>query len=338
MTEPIDIILTAALATCFVSAAVLAVAEVSLIRVRRSAVMVEADQGNARAQHLLNLLDELPVVLNTVLLLVLLFQVGAAAIAAFLAQSAFGGIGVTIASVGVTAVLFIYAEAIPKSMAVKAPQRFAMSLTPLLRAVLWPWRPLVAFLLRMANLQTRGDQTLVGALTESELRALARESAAVGEIDSSDATLVERSFEFGDRCVGEVMVERAKIVAIAVDEPVGAALSKAIESGHRRLPVYQGGLDDIVGVVRLRDAAAAVRTSPHSRASEVMIEVLRCVAEYPIASLLQDMQAASVWMAVVETPDGHTLGLATMEDLVAELVGEIEDGRATVRRPSGPRA
>ena len=200
--------------------------------------MVQADRGNARAEHLLNLLDELPVVLNTVLLLVLLFQVGAATIAAFLAERRFGGVGLTVASIGVTAVLFVYAEAIPKSMAVNEPERFAMKTTPLLRVVLKPWRPLVAFLLRVANLQTRGDQTLVGALTEVELRALARESAAVGEIDSGDATLVERSFEFGDRCVGEVMVERAKIVAIASDEYVETALSKAITSGHRRLPVY----------------------------------------------------------------------------------------------------
>jgi CBS domain containing-hemolysin-like protein len=190
----------------------------------------------------------------------------------------------------------------------------------------------VAFLLRVANLQTRGDQTLVGALTELELRALARESAAVGEIDSGDATLVERSFKFGDRRVGEVMVERDKIVAIADDEYVETALSKAITSGHRRLPVYQSGLNEIIGVVRLRDTAAAARTAPHSPTSELAGEVLRCGADYPIASLLQDMQAASVWMAVVEAPDGQTLGLATMEDLVAELVGEIEDQRATVGR------
>ncbi len=331
MSEPIDIILILALVTCFLSAAVLAVAEVSLIRVRRSAVMVESDQGNARARHLLALLDELPVVLNTVLLLVLLFQVGAATIAAFLAERRFGGIGVTVASVAVTAVLFIYAEAIPKSMAVNAPQRYAMRVTPLLRAILRPWRPLVGFLLGVANLQTHGDQTLVGALTELELRALARESAAMGEIDSGDATLVERSFEFGDRCVGEVMVERAEIVSVAADQSVEAALSKAIASGYRRLPVCDGDLDEITGVVRLRDAAAAVRSSPESRASDVATEILRCGIEYPIASLLKDMQAASVWVAVVETPDGRTLGLATMEDLVAELVGEIEDERAIVR-------
>lgn len=336
MTEPIEIILLAALMGCFISATVLAVAEVSLIRVRRSAVMVDADQGDVRAQHLLKLLDDLPVVLNAVLLLVLLFQVGAATIAAFLAERAFGGIGVTVASIGVTAVLFIYAEAIPKSMAVKAPQQFAMRVTPLLRVVLLPWRPLVTFLVRVASLQSRTEQTLVGALTEPELRALARESAAVGEIDSGDATLVERSFEFGDRQVGEVMVERANIVAIAADELPKTALSKAIASGHRRLPVYSGGLDEIIGVVRLRDAAAAVSTSTGSTIAGLATDILRCGADYPIASLLSDMQAASTWMTVVESADGRTVGLATLEDLVAELVGEIEDERAAIRRPSDP--
>lgn len=331
MLEPLDIVLLIGLAVCFSSAAILSVAEVSLIRVRPSAVMIEAEKGASDARRLSQLLDELPVVLNTVLLLVLLSQVAAATIAGFLAERLVGGIGVTAGSVAVTLVLFVYGEAIPKTAALRNPHRYALRVTPLLRVVVWLFRPLVAVLVRLADLQTRGDELLVGALTEAELRALARESAAVGMIGHSDATLVERSFDFGDRTVGDVMVDRAAIVSVGGDESVSVALERAIAAGHRRLPVRGRGLDDIIGVVRLRDLAAVTNSSPSSKTSAVMGDLLRCAPDYGIAPLLRDMQAASVWTALVEDERGRTLGLATMEDLVAELVGEITDER------SGPR-
>lgn len=328
MVAPLDIVLLIGLVACFASAAVLAVAEVSLIRVRPSAVLVEAREGSGDARRLSHLLDDLPVVLNTVLLLVLLSQVGAATIAGFLAERLVGGIGVTVGSVVVTLVLFVYGEAIPKTAALRNPHGYALRVTPLLRVVVPVVRPLVAGLVRIADLQTRGDELLVGALTEAELRALARESAAVGLIGQRDATLVERSFDFGDRTVGDVMVARNAIVAVAGDELAPVALERAIAAGHRRLPVRGRGLDDIIGLVRLRDLAAVAGSSPTSPTSAVMGDVLRCAPDYGIARLLRDMQAASVWAALVEDERGRTLGLATMEDLVAELVGEIADERS----------
>lgn len=334
----VDWVLVLAFVLCFAGAATLSVAEVSIIRVRRSEVLVDASRRSS-ARQLLVLLDDLPVVLNSVLLLVLLFQVCTATIGGFLAGRWFGGVGVTVATFAITAVLFLYAEAVPKTLAVRSPKRMALRLTPLLRAVVRVLRPFVAVLVRLADLQSPGSTVSLGALSEEEIRALARESAAAGEIGAHDVVLVDRSFEFNDRSVGEVMVDRGSIQAVEATEPVATALNRAFTVGHRRLPIYERDLDDVLGVVRLRDLAAVAREAPDTPVRDLAAAVLRCRADDPISELLKQMQRAGSWMAIVTDTSDRTVGLATVEDVVAELVGEIADERSniTVEPPSTDR-
>jgi CBS domain containing-hemolysin-like protein len=330
--DVLEAVLVVALAFCFVGAATLAAVEVSIIRVRRSEILVDARNGDKRSQRLLRLLDRLPIVLNTVLLLVLLLQVAAATIGGFLAGRWFGGVGVTVMTVLMTAVLFVYAEAIPKTRAVRAPQQTALRSTHVLEVLSRLLRPVVAGLVRLADFHVGTGEPTFGPLTEKEIRALANEAAEAGEIAEDDAELVERSFEFNDRRVCEVMVPRNGIVAVAADDKVLDALSVAISAGHRRLPVHMNGLDDVVGVIRLRDLAAIAPTEPGALTSTAMSAVLRSHMNDPISGLLRRMQSSRQWLAVVVDDDERTMGLATIEDIVSELVGEIADDES----PSTP--
>ncbi|MCP4222480.1 MAG: DUF21 domain-containing protein [Actinomycetia bacterium] len=331
----IDPLLVAMLIVCFAGAAAFAVAEVSILRVRRSEVLLDADQLRPRARELLRLLDELPVVLNCVLLVVLLLQVSAATIASSLAVRWFGGVGVTIAAFVMTTVLFVYGEAVPKTMAMRSPHVMALRMTPLLRALVRVMRPPVTLLVALADLQTPGGSVSTRALTEREIRALAHEAAEVGEIEVDDVALVDRSFEFNDRCVADVMVERDRICSVTSSESVSDALHRAIPFGHRRLPVCGDDVDDIVGVVRLRDVASVVRTAPSAAVGSVATEALRCGPSQLISELLRRMQASGQWLALVADTDGLTVGLATIEDVVAELVGEISDETPSLGIESG---
>ena len=331
--EALDAALIAGLIGCFALAAALALAEVSFIRVRRSRILVDADHGDQRSRQLLQLLDDFAVVLNSVLFLALTAQVGSATIAGVLAQRWFGGIALTVTSIVVTAVLFVYAEAIPKTIAVRSPDLWARRLTPMLRAVSVILRPIVAVLVRLADIQMPGRDPMVGGLTEEELRALAKESAEVGTIDEDDAELVGRSFNFGDLIVADVMVPRSSITHVSAEEPVIRVFPEIVTSGHRRYPVVRRDLDDIMGLVRLRDLAIMSRDSPLATSQEVMTDVLRCRPDDLIADLLERMQTQGTWLAIVTDEDGHTVGLATIEDLVAELVGEIADEQWTPPRP-----
>lgn len=319
----LDVILVVALLGCFLGAAVLAVAEVSLLRVRRSRVRVEANDGDPRARDLLVLLEDLPLSLNSVLLLVLLCQVGAATISGFLAQRWAGGAWITAVSVVITLLLFVYAEAVPKTLAMRAPHARALRAAPWLRHLVRLCRPVVAALVALSDLQAPG-QASADPVSERELRLLARQSAEAGTIDIDDADLVDRSFLFGDTTVADVMVPRERIVAVAADAEVPEALAVAIAAGHRRLPVHGGEIDDIIGVVRLRDLAAASR-HPTVGVTDVMRPPLFCRAADSIPRLLKRMRSSGMWLAIVRDDQATTIGLVTVEDVVAELMGEIDE-------------
>lgn len=321
--DGVELALAVSWLACFVGAATLSAAEVSIIRVRRSRIVVAADEGDPRARRLLALIDELPIVLNTVLLLALLSQVTTATIGGYLAQRWFGDLGVTVATVAMTMVLFLYAEAIPKTMAIRDPERTARLATPLLGTLVAVLRPVVATLVWLADRQTPGTPPQLSPFTEAELRALARASAEAGVIDRDDATLVDRSFEFGDRRVGDVMVPRSAIAFVRSGASLVDALAVAVAAGHRRLPIGDPGLDQVMGLARFRDIVDAARTTPQAPVASVALPLLRCGPDEPIADLMDRMQATGRWLAIVVDPDGRTAGLVTVEDVVAELVGEI---------------
>ncbi len=332
----VDLALVGAFALCFGGAAVLGAAEVSIVRIRRSSVLLDARSNPRRAESLLQMLDDLPVVLNAVLLLTLGLQVAAATISGVLAGRWFGGIGVTVATVILTVALFVYAEAVPKTRAMQAPLGTALRVTPLLRVMVVVLRPVVAGLVWMAGFQATGTVTATGALSEEEIRVLAQESAEAGAIGERDADLVARSFEFNDRQVSEIMVAREDMTSVDRQVTARDALALAVAAGHRRLPVHDSDVNHIVGVVRLRDLAATVTAGLDPVVSALSRDVLSCRPDDPIWAVLARMQRNGRWMAVVTDPDGRTHGLITIEDIVAELVGEIEDERASMNPNDWP--
>jgi len=305
----------------------LALIEASLLHVRRSEVAVQAATGDRRAIRLLALLDDLPRVMNAVLLAVLLGQVTATAIAAVLARHWFGGTGITIATVGVTVLLFIYGEAIPKTLAIRRPYPIARQLSGAARAIAVALRPVVSVLVAIANAQSPARTTdTVTAVSEQELRHLADEAATAGRIEESDAELIERSFTIGDLSVQEIMVDRGDIAAVSDGTPIEAALQTAIEAGHRRLPVFR---DEIVGFVRLRDLARASTTEGGGGGaiSGLLQPVLRVRPDTSVIDLLRRMQSTGLHLAAIVDADERTIGIATIEDAAEELVGSIEDLR-----------
>ena len=320
------VLLVLALGLVVVASAVLAAAEVSLLRTERVSVEIADGDGDRRARTMLKLLDDLPLVLNTVLLAVLFAQVSAASIGGYLAQRWFGGAATTVAAVILTIALFVYTEAIPKTLAVGSPMRYGLVLA----------RP-VAVLVRLAGLLTKAllwfaDAQTPGvgasartAFSEDELRLLAEQSADAGEIEQADADLVHRSFEFGDTRVAEVLVRRADIVAVPESMTASEALDAALGSGHRRLPVYRNDLDSITGVVRLRDLATAAGAESPPLVGTLKRPAMRVVQDELVSDVLARMQTSGGRFAVVGDHLGRTEGLLTIEDIVAELVGEIEE-------------
>jgi putative hemolysin len=332
--------LLSALVGMVLVAAVLAAAETALLRVSRVRLEVAAEKGDRSAARLLRLERDLPRVLNAVLLAVLLVQVGAATIAGVVADRYFGNTGVTIASVLLTVVMFVYTEAIPKTVAVRHPLAVARLVVLPVAALAFVSRPLVSVLLFVADLQAPGKGIPSSTtVTEAELRRLAAEAAAAGEIAAADLDLIERSFSIGDTPVALITVPRPDVVALPLDTPLGEALDRALRSGHRRLPVYRGDLDGITGVVRLRDLVAAVSAGWPTTLAEVAHPVLTVVETRKVRDVLRDMQASGHHLAAVIDEHGGTTGIVTVEDAVEQLVGDIDEAgspRPRQVRPLGP--
>jgi CBS domain containing-hemolysin-like protein len=306
---------------------VLAMVEASLLHVRRSAVAAQASDTDRQAHRLLGLLAELPTVMNSVLLAVLLTQVTATALAGVLAQRWIGGTGITIATLAVTIVLFVYGEAIPKTIAIADPVRHARRFSGLTRGLTWVLRPVVSVLLQVAKWQSptiQSDNTF-GAVSERELLHLTGEAAEAGEIDRSDAELIQKSFTLGDLLVSDIMIPTDDIISVSASTPVDAALHTAIGAGHRRLIVHDGSPDRAIGFVRLRDLAHATTISDDATAGTYVRNAPTVNRGALVIDVFREMQRTRRPLAVITNADDTLVGIVTVEDIVEELLGHIDE-------------
>ena len=304
----------------FLIAVVLGAAETALLRVSRVRIAARAEEGSRRAQRTLGLLDDLPRVLNTILLVVLLVQIGAATVTGILAERWFGSLGVTIASVILTIFLFVYSEAIPKTFAYRNAATVIMALAYPIGVLTSLLRPVVSVLVMFADLHAPG-KGIATTVTERELRSLAEAAATEGQITDADLNFIEGAFRLGDRVAEEVMVPRVDVVGIPARATAQDALDTVLRTGHRRLPVYEETIDNIVGVVRLRDLISGSDGTVAKRAYPPLF-----VAESKrVVDLLREMQDAATHVAIVVDEHGGTSGMVTIEDIIEELFGVVSE-------------
>lgn len=333
-----DLGLVIGLGVAFISSIFLSAAETALLRISPiRALTLEAAHG-ASGRRLARLVSRLPNVLNAVLLWALLAQITAATLAAVIADRWFGSFAVSLASVGLTVLLFIYGEAIPKTYAVRHADRVGLVIALPVQWLELSLRPLVSALLWIADLQMPGKGiTTAPTVTEDELRRLATRAAHEGEITPDDVDLIERAFRLGDRRADDIMVPRPDIVSVSSDTPVDEALEVLLDSGHRRLPVFDVSEDDIGAFVKLRDLIRV----PFDRRPEVTVgsiatQCLIVPASNRVTELLSGMQSSGIHLAIIVDEFGGTDGLVTVDDITEELIGSLTGEEPIV--PIGPNA
>lgn len=218
-------------------------------------------------------------------------------------------------------------EVVPRSLALHDAERNALRLAPVVRLLVAvpPLRAVVGGLRRLAAVVVPG-RARPPVVTEDELLALAEAAAAAHSIEPAESRLIHSALAFGDRVVREVMVPRPDMVTVDVDTTVSEAASVAIEHGLSRLPVTGDGVDDIVGLVLLKDLVRAERSGAGGAPLRSLMRRVRFVPETKHTDeLLGEMRSTGQHLAVVVDEYGGTAGLVTLEDLVEELVGEIVD-------------
>jgi putative hemolysin len=313
-----------------VFAAFLAAAETALTNLPRAKAIALKDEGRRGAGSLLHLLEHRERYLNPVLLLILVCHLTSAALVGMIAESFVGGFGIAVAVVVTVAVIYVVAEAAPKTYTLQHPDRMALFVAPVvaLLAGFWPVRVLTRALIGVSNLLVPGKGRKQGpVVSEDELLALAEVAVEEGEIESEERTLIRSIIDFGDTVAREVMVPRPDMVTIDHAASATEAMETVLACGYSRVPVAgDGGVDDLIGLVYAKDLMRAAKEGKAEHRVASMMRSAHFVPETKkVAELLREMQEKKQHMAIVVDEYGGTAGLVTLEDLIEELVGEIVD-------------
>ncbi|MGH9281661.1 MAG: hemolysin family protein, partial [Acidimicrobiales bacterium] len=306
-----------------------AMAETSLTRISRVKAITLEEEGRRGAARLARLVDHPERFLNPVLLLVLVCHIVAATLVGALAEQLFGALGVAVAIFFEVVVIFVFAEAAPKTWAVQHTERAALLAAPLVAAIsnFPPVRLLARALIGLSNLIIPGKGLKQGPfVSEEELLATVDVATEDEVIEHDERKLIHSIIEFGDTVVREVMVPRPDMAAVEGKDRVSDVIEVANAAGYSRLPAYDQGIDDVIGIVFLKDLIRAEREGRGGEEVRNLVREAHFVPETKrVTELLREMQKDKSHIAIVVDEYGGTAGLVTLEDLIEELVGEIVD-------------
>ena len=311
--------------SAFFSSAETAFTAISKARVRKL-----EEEGKKGAAQLSKLHSEPQRFLATILLGNNLVNILATALATDLAIKAFNSAGIGIATGLMTFLILVFGEITPKTLAIRHAEKIALLGARPIYFVGILLYPLARLLIGISQLFMRimGESAIRGEpfLTQEEIKAMITLGEEEGIIEKEERELIHSVFEFGETIVREIMVPRTDMVCLPSNVSVEEALKIALDKGFSRIPVYEGNIDNIVGIFYLKDAVAEVkRGGGMKRVSEIARNAYFVPETKKIDDLLRELQKHKVHMAIVLDEYGGTSGLVTIEDILEEIVGEIFD-------------
>jgi CBS domain containing-hemolysin-like protein len=312
-------------------------AEYGLVTARRTRIRELDSEGNRRAHSVLAITAQPPRFIAAMQLGVTLTSLGIGAVGETVLKDLFDPwmatiLAVVFAFLIITFLHVVIGELVPKGIALQYSERVALAVSAPVRGFFVLFGPLIWILQRTTELVLRamgmeppGAESDVHS--EAELRMLLDRSQRHGEIEEEEQQMISKVFDFGDKEAADVMVPRPEVVALSIDLPPEEALEAVMDSPYTRYPVYRESLDEIVGILHVRDLFAALMDRG---IAEVRIEdLLRRAYFVPetkdLASLLAEFRAQNLHLAIVLDEYGAMEGIVTLEDLLEEIVGEIED-------------
>ena len=318
--------------------------EMAVITLNDAKIRKMAEDGHKRAKLVLNFIDSPSNFLATI-------QVGVTFAgflsSAFAASSFAGKLALlidpdsrygwlpTVCTVGITLVLsyfsLVFGELVPKRIAQKYPEKWAFTSAGIVRFFGFVAKPFVWFLTASTNgilkLFRIDPDEIDKEVTEEEIRMMVDVGSETGNIEDSEKEMIENIFEFNDKEVSEIMTHRKKIVSLPIDAPFEEVMRIAREERYTRIPVYNENIDDIEGILHIKDLIgikAPTEEEPFEL-KKLIREPLVVHETRKISSLFAEMKTCGMQMAVIVDEYGGTMGIATIEDMLEELVGNITD-------------
>jgi putative hemolysin len=312
-------------------------AEYGLVTARRTRIVELEREGNRRARAVLSITSDPPRFIAAMQLGVTLASLGIGALGEPVLAHVFDPVlasflAVAFAFLIITFLHVVIGELVPKAVALAYSERVALAVSTPVRGFFVLFAPFVWILqrstelfLRTFGLEPPGAEADV--YSEAELKMLLSRSTEHGELEAGEQEMLYKVFDFADKEAKDVMVPRPQVVALSVELPPEECLAAVIDSPYTRYPVYRGSLDEVVGVLHVRDLFSALvdRGIAQVRIDELVRPAYVVPETKDLAALLTEFRRTNQHMAIVVNEYGGMEGIVTLEDLLEEIVGEIED-------------
>lgn len=331
----------AALLALLSADAILSTARQALANARPPRLRQMVEEGRRRAARALELVETPSRLAVSLHLLANVLRLLAAAIAvlavappvrAWLASLGMGDAAASAVTYGAVILLgataaLLFTELVPARLVARDAEGLACGLTAALDVPLRLLYPVARLLLWLSGkiAPAESDDARMSAFTEEEILTLVSAGEEEGVIEEEERVMIRSIFEFGDTLVREVMVPRIDMVALEIDAPLDVALDTINQAGHSRIPVYEGSIDHIRGILYAKDLLNVFREGGNRPLADLLRPAYFIPEAKKALDLLEELQSRKVHIAIVVDEYGGTAGLVTIEDLIEEIVGEIQD-------------
>lgn len=303
-------------------------AETSLITVSRIRMRTLAEEGNKRAARVLTITDNSSKMLSAILIGNNIVNLSASSISTSLALKLFGSVGVGIATGILTLLVLIFGEISPKNLATIHADKLALAYSGIIYFLMKLLTPVIfiinALSMGILKLFHVNPDDAANQMTEKELRTIVDVGHETGIIESEEHEIINNVFDFNDAQAKEIMVPRIDMTLIDVNSTYEELLAVFKEFQYTRLPVYKDSVDNVIGILNIKDLLLLDNTDTFS-IREIMREPYYTYEHKNTAELFTEMKNDSINIAIVLDEYGSTVGLITLEDLIEEIVGEIRD-------------
>ncbi len=298
--------------------------EMAFVSINKAVIIDKARKGDKKAKILEKLLKNPDNVISAIVIGNNLVNIFASILAGVIATTIFGNIGIGVATVVMMLLILIFSEATPKAFGIKN-ENLALKVARPLSIITKLFHPMVVLL----NFISNGLISLIGgkkretAVTEHEIMAMMRLGEEEGTIEKDEREMVNDVFEFDETYVYEIYTPKDKVEFIRENDTIEDLIQKSIKTGFSRFPAYRKDLNDIVGMVHVKDSLSIEDISLPIK--NIMRKILRIDSSMKADDVLREMKRNKTHLALLQDRDGKTLGLVSMEDLIEEIFGEISD-------------
>jgi CBS domain containing-hemolysin-like protein len=304
--------------------------ETALNSVSRISIRRYSEAGDQRAQLVARLIHNPNTYLTTILIINSVAVIVASTLATLIALNVFAAFGEVISTIVLALIVLIFCEIAPKTAAVQNPDRWARTLATPVFFAYTILRPVIATLTWLTSgiVRLLGGRTVRHGpfVTEEDLRMLVDVGEEEGVLEEDEKDILHNVFGFSDKTVREIMVPRIDMITIEADEPIDDGVGLILQGGQSRIPVYSASIDNVIGVLYAKDLLRVLATGHHPDTVRSLVRPAYFVPETKhLDDLLHELQQQRVHMAIVNDEYGQVAGLVTIEDLIEEILGDIQD-------------